>query len=117
MSDLKPCPFCGGEVSFWTREASEDYQVLIIDCEVCPANMEEWVYKYDKNFTENFEKKKIEIFEAWNKQIEWTAKVKNIAHVRGYPAEGTCGNCGFDVEDVGEYCAGCGAKLDWSGNE
>lgn len=50
-------------------------------------------------------------------ESERTAKVENIAHVRGYPAEGTCGNCGFDVEDVGEYCAGCGAKLDWSGYE
>lgn len=114
MSDLKPCPFCGGEVSFWTREAAEDYQGLIIGCKDCPANMEEWVYKYDKNFAENFEKKKAEMFEAWNKRIKRTAKVKwskeDGCHL--------CSECGFAVFltcDV--YCAGCGAKLDWSDDE
>lgn len=76
MSDLKPCPFCGGEADFWVRNAleAEDYQALIIDCNDCPANMEEWVYKYDKNFAENFEKKKAEMYEAWNGRIERTAR-------------------------------------------
>ena len=45
---------------------------------------------------------------------ERTAKVLNIAHVRGYPPEGECGNCGFDVVDDGNYCPGCGARLEWS---
>lgn len=111
---LERCPFCGGEVSFWIREPSEDYQALIIDCKDCPANMEEWVYKYDKNFAENFEKKKVEMFEAWNRRIERIAKVKNITHVRGYPPEGECSNCGFYVDDDGEYCPGCGARLEWN---
>ena len=119
MSDLKPCPFCGSEVNFWTRKAPEveEYQALIIDCKVCPANMEEWVYKYDKNFTDNFEKKKAEMFKAWNRRIERTAKVLNITHVRGYPPEGECSNCGFDVVDDGEYCPGCGARLEWKADE
>ena len=114
---MRKCPFCGCEASFWTREATEDYQALIIDCKVCPANMVEWVYKYDKNFAENFEKKKAEMFEAWNSRIERTAKVKYIVHTHGYPDEGLCGNCNEDVNGLYDYCPYCGAKLDWSGNE
>ena len=111
MNDLKPCPFCGSEVSFWAREAAEDYQALIIDCKDCPANMEEWVYKYDKNFVENFEKKKAEMFEAWNRRIERTAKVE-WSKVDGCHLCGECGSAVFLTCD--DYCAGCGAKLDWS---
>lgn len=44
---------------------------------------------------------------------ERTAKVVNITHVRGYSPEGECSNCGFDVYDDGEYCPGCGVRLEW----
>lgn len=55
-----------------------------------------------------------EAIEIWNKAMgERTANVKNITHVRGYPPEGECSNCGFDVDDDGEYCPGCGARLEW----
>lgn len=112
MSDelkLKPCPFCGGEVDFWTRQAheAEEYQALIIDCKDCPANMEEWVYKYDKNFAENFEKKKVEMFEAWNKRFERTVKVTKGAYdlMR-------C-ECGIPVSSNFDYCPKCQARLEW----
>ena len=114
--ELKRCPFCGGEVDFWTRTEAEDYQVLIIDCKDCPANMEEWVYKYDKNFAENFEKKKVEMFEAWNRRIERTAKVKlqDICweDIRRYK-EGMCASCGRSVYDHAKYCDECGCRLEW----
>lgn len=123
MSDLKPCPFCGEEVSFWVRETTEDYQALIIDCEVCPANMEEWVYKYDKNFAENFEKKKEEMFESWNRRVVTDTNVgskERTTKAEWSEIDGCylCGECGFAVTpkcDV--YCAGCGCKLDWNEDE
>ena len=110
---LERCPFCGGKVSFWTKKAPEveNYQALIIECEDCPANMEEWVYKYDKNFTENFEKKKAEMFETWNRRIERTAKVKVL-----YRDESVIFGhyeCGQAVNTYGTYCHKCGAKLEW----
>lgn len=56
----------------------------------------------------------VEAIQAWNKAMgKRTAKVKNIIHTRGYPPEGECSNCGFDVYDDGEYCPHCGAKLEW----
>ena len=125
MSDLKLCPFCGSEVDFWTRQAfeAEEYQALIIDCKDCPANMEEWVYKYDKNFAENFEKKKAEMFEAWNKRIE-RKKGKWIKEdLSGYLTLGGnsiyhCSECGhvegpYPRPRLTDFCPSCGARLEW----
>lgn len=115
MSDiLKPCPFCGGEADFWMRQAleAEDYQALIIDCKDCPANMEEWVYKYDVNFIENVEKKKIEMFEAWNRRAERTAKVE--IYTDDQEELWSICECETDVQKSYNYCPECGAKLDWS---
>lgn len=125
---LEKCPFCGGEVDFWTRTEAEDYQALIIDCKDCPANMEEWVYKYDKNFAENFEKKKVEMFEAWNRRIERIAKIVHKQQTHIVPPKSTtvayetetnlwdeCGNCGaMGMYHGWKYCPKCGAKLEWS---
>lgn len=112
---LERCPFCGGEVSFWTRQAQvEDYQALIIDCEDCPANMEEWIYKYDKNFAENFEKKKAEMFEAWNRRFKRIAKVKNYQDPIGMGGYGDCSECGAEVNEQYTYCPNCGARLEWN---
>lgn len=117
--ELKKCPFCGGEVDFWTKTEAKNYQALIIDCKDCPANMEKWVYKYDKNFAKNFEKKKAEMFEAWNSRSEQIAKVKKFpvecfneayAVMSGYC---DCGALVFN-DERNKYCPHCGAKLDWS---
>lgn len=108
---LEKCPFCGGEVDFWTRTEAEDYQALIIDCKDCPANMEEWVYKYDKNFVENFEKKKAEMFEAWNRRIERTAKATRKPEAFFYRCECGYGLC-CEKNDM-NYCPSCGCRLIW----
>lgn len=124
---LERCPFCGGEADFWTRQAGEveEYQALIINCKDCSANMEEWVYKYDKNFADNFEKKKAEMFEAWNRRIEWIAKVEDIQvewgddeYVNDRMGDmyhyGNCGNCGETVSHNQKYCHECGVRLEWN---
>ena len=110
---LGRCPFCGGEVNFWTREATKEeaYQALIIECKDCPANMEEWVYKYDKNFAENFEKQKVEMFEAWNRRIERTAKATRKPEAFFYRCECGYGLC-CEKNDM-NFCPNCGARLEW----
>ncbi len=130
MSDLKPCPFCGGEVNFWTRQARGmgEYQALIIECKDCSANMEEWVYKHDKNFVENFEKKKTEMLEAWNRRVERTAKALSreldavvkleeggvtFTYDKGTSILHECESCGTFVKPGEIYCHNCGARLEW----
>ena len=55
-----------------------------------------------------------EACKCWNNVMAvQSTNVKNIEHVRGYPMEGECENCGIDVTDDGEYCPGCGRKLVW----
>ena len=102
MSDLKPCPFCGSDAVHTERSYFRD---VLIYCENC-----------DAYFTvDSFAADEKDVIEAWNRRAEpeRTAKVINITHVRGYPAEGECGNCGYDVDDDGYYCPKCGAKLEW----
>lgn len=36
--ELKPCPFCGGEVYF-VDLSTKDEQFFMIQCEVCPASV------------------------------------------------------------------------------
>jgi hypothetical protein len=101
---------CGGEAIIYINGACQ----AKIYCKKCGIESNIFATKY-------------KAIEAWNRAMsgnvrkcakdarctERTAKVKNIAHVRGYPPEGECSNCGFDVVDDGEYCPGCGARLEW----
>ena len=97
---LLPCG-CGGEAKV-QRVRTLKAHVFVVMCKKCQIATDYYT-------TET------EAVEAWNKAMgERTAKVKNIAHVRGYPMEGNCGNCGYEVVDDGVFCPGCGAKLDWS---
>lgn len=99
MNDkLKPVRCgCGGEARV-LHQVERGYYVRCRDC-----------------FTRtDFKVTEAEAIEAWNRAMgERTANVVNIAHVRGYPPEGECSNCGFDVIDDGEYCPGCGYRLEW----
>ena len=96
---------CGGNAIIRQDHFSVSYGDWKIFCEKCGMQT-------------GWTKNKEDAIEIWNRTMsERTAKVLNITHVRGYPPDGVCGNCGFDVIDDGEYCPGCGAKLDWSGNE
>lgn len=101
MTNEKPVRCgCGGEAKVYEMPLKdcEGYSVQCNDCRIATFI---WLSE-------------AEAIQAWNKAMgERTAKVKNITHVRGYPPEGECSNCGFDVYDDGEYCPGCGARLEW----
>ena len=93
---------CGGEAEVHVIGDETGTLGVYVVCEKCLTQTE-------------VKRTEVEAVEAWNIAMgERTAKVKNIAHIRGYPMEGNCGNCDYDVYDDGEYCPGCGAKLDWS---
>lgn len=85
MTKLKPCPFCGGEVSYVrmaerTSEGIYGENTFYTDAILCnylhnnfkgcPASMFKHRYKYDgKKFTEEeYEKNANELIELWNRR-------------------------------------------------
>lgn len=97
MTDLLPCPFCGGEAKpydYWEK--------WIIECEDCEK------YGHGAYVVARTE---AEAIAAWNNRAERTCK-----NVDEYARAGffVCGNCGFgngDIELVTNYCPNCGAKV------
>lgn len=94
MSDLKPCPFCGGR-PIW-EYCTEDR--LDIRCDTCGITFEEGF------------RNRAEAIEAWNRRTERTANAEYSEPDGCY----LCGECGYVIEIEDVYCAGCGARLDWS---
>lgn len=86
MSELKPCPFCGGE-----------------------AELDEYCGKYVvfcKNASCSWRKTKAEAIEAWNTRHERTCEVTYGEHGCPY-----CGECGFVLYSTSGYCPNCGTRI------
>ena len=100
MSELKPCPFCGGEAD--TMHAAAGYVYAI--CEDCGARSSSF----------GLENRAIE---AWNTRAERTCHILN----HGSPWEFSvpllqCDGCealfyGDATGDIPNYCPNCGAKV------
>lgn len=108
MSDLKLCPFCGGEAyhdsaSCWNHDEEK----------WMPNFWHRVICKNCGNQTKSFYTE-AEAIEAWNRRTEREAKAE-WSEVDGCHL---CGECGFAVAPKCDmYCAGCGCKLDWNDNE
>ena len=110
---LKPCPFCGRDVTL-VSNSEEGYYIA---CDECGA----------KTIVFGYEAKAIE---AWNKRVvtdknvgdkERTAKViehdASVTDTDGYKyhrSEYLCGACKKKVIGGDEYCSHCGCRLDWN---
>lgn len=91
MSDeLKPCPFCGGEVG-WRNGA--------IQCDRCRLSLRVGSYELTNN--------------TWNTRAERTCLVERIIdngpYMEDFVVELSCGH--VDNGDIPEYCRECGAKV------
>lgn len=51
MTGLKPCPFCGGEVTLWNYEFGT---VKVFECKACRTR---FIFPWDKDISE------------WNKRV------------------------------------------------
>lgn len=96
MSDLKPCPFCGGEAKVerslrsFTPELWETYDYA--KCKKCGARVEG--------------ADEAEAIEAWNARYERTCEVTYGEHGCPY-----CGECGFVLYSTSGYCPNCGTRI------
>jgi uncharacterized Zn finger protein len=126
MSELKPCPFCGGEAEMmqWPGRGG----MTIVRCPECDnisvVNGRSHMFfaisrsaVTDEQGMPDLDAQRIIAAEAWNTRAERTCE--NV----GYYIDSTrfkCSNCGYngwtkwakDGEDrVTNYCPNCGAKV------
>lgn len=108
MTELLPCPFCGGEAKIVcvNTDRYDDWYVYCPSEDDCPASVETLMYET-----------KEEAVAAWNTRAERTCR--NV----GYYIDGTrlkCSECDYngwtkwakDGEDrVPNYCPNCGARV------
>ena len=94
MSELKPCPFCGGEAETW--DGAGPWHVVCTECGTIgsPCLSE------------------AEAITAWNSRVERTC----IREKHGVKMDGSprlrCSLCGYGLGDKRfNYCPNCGAKV------
>ena len=119
MSELKPCPFCGGEyVRCRWNYMGDGFKYREIHCNDCGATLT----KYSEYIEDD-----IELCILWNIRAEQTCTVtpdfncsncgKQIGVVRNWEMCETCDgrqtwkSLDHEVCDVPNYCPNCGAKV------
>lgn len=103
MSELLPCPFCGGEADIkkWT---STPFAIVVCKTKDCPCS----------SFGTNCYNNEQEAIEAWNTRTERTCKVLNEEVDDLYETVFTNLSCGHYYNGCKEfvnYCPRCGAKV------
>lgn len=95
MSELKPCPFCGGEAELTGFDAPEFW----VWCPNCKASTDAHTCKGGA-------------IDAWNTRAERTCKrEKHGTKMDGSPKL-RCSLCGYGIGDKRwNYCPNCGARV------
>jgi len=78
MSELKPCPFCGGKAYFKAADELADGTFINAYCGCHACGIELWS-NYKKSHwewakKEDFEKSNQKAREAWNMRAEWESE-------------------------------------------
>ena len=98
MSELKPCPFCGGRPKTkTTRLRSVFYYVA---CGRCAAQTEAYAKKENAGW-------------AWNRRTERMCRRVPLVGVDAIILHGwsKCSLCGVPHRPEHNFCPGCGAKI------
>lgn len=110
MSELKPCPFCGGEANTLHRPHVIDwrYSVGCNDDECRGFIGLSWLYKTEA-----------EAIAAWNSRAERTCKIES-SYLNDFTSNHECWyefemQCGYkftwDEMEPPTYCPNCGARV------
>ena len=96
MSELKPCPFCGGE-----GKGVYDDNGYMVECDKCHAD---GPFASDRYYKDDFKRRAIE---AWNARAERTCRMEDNG------IELCCSECDrrHEYDDEPDYCMGCGARV------
>lgn len=101
MTELLPCPFCGGEAYEREHAFRNTHSWSMIICDDCGASVQR------AGLDGTYECAKQAAIEAWNTRAERTCR--NISGKNWWAFE--CSECGEMIEQgVPEYCPSCGAK-------
>lgn len=107
MSELKPCPFCGGEAELLRSVPNKEGRVwwrVVCKSEECFASYSNFWHMLPDEATT-----------AWNTRAVRTCAQKRTGRfwlMSGLPVF-MCSNCGetFDENSANNYCPNCGAKV------
>lgn len=125
-TELKPCPFCGGEAKVYTESCAyanggRDYFYPSCKSEGCPGVM---VPDDEFRFNTIMAETGKEAISIWNKRV-YPKEVKKAVE-RDKPKKpdtvmkkdglliGLCKACGTPIDNGHRFCRICGQKLDWS---
>ena len=109
MSELKPCPFCGGEMKT---------DVVTFDVEFYEPPYESWYLEHvdldsaaDERCpiptTDTFYDTEAEAIEAWNTRAERTCELT----LDGTDGCFGCSECFENIPPLANYCPNCGRKV------
>ena len=110
MSELRECPFCGGEAKVNRHDPEKEgvWCLYSIECPTCQENYHGADdYGWDLSVCGNSLDKLIDI---WNTRAERTCHDK-AAEREGYFE---CDSCGYDYSAWGGYGCDCGEDPDFS---
>lgn len=97
MSELLPCPFCGGEARVERDSFSGSFYVGCLNDECLGFSGLGWIYKKEE-----------EAIEAWNTRVERTCHAV-FDDSNWY--KWICSECGQPIDRADNYCFSCGAKV------
>lgn len=121
MSELKPCPFCGGEAEMLTAESMNGGYLFGIMCNDCRSRGDvydteaEAIEAWNTRYHSEFEKK---VIKAWKEIQDYTERTcKNDDN--DCDAWFKCSECGLHSKleimsggyGIPNYCPNCGAKV------
>lgn len=112
MSELLPCPFCGGEAQVYEMQYGADGQYSVFGVFCVDDSKAELIglSKYQHgHFIDNFPTE-AEAIAAWNTRVELTCHKVIPDEMEGYVF---CSECGAEIGEYGypNYCPNCGARV------
>lgn len=119
MSELLPCPFCGGEAEILTAESMRGGYLFGIMCNDCCSRGD--VYETEAEAIEAWNTRAAyhgyeqAAIEAWKSIKTWNTRAERTCHLIEDSGLLHCSECGGVAEErlwaYWHYCPNCGARV------